>query len=64
VHALRVGPMAAATLKGRVDALWAVMGTHATGDLHKPATADAEASKENIKLYLDARDADLAAKGF
>jgi hypothetical protein len=64
VQALRQGAMAPATLKARVDALWAVIGPHAKSDLHLAPGADPEASKEKIKTYLDLRDADLTAKGF
>jgi hypothetical protein len=64
VQTLRQGPMAPATLKARVDALWAVIGEHAKADLHLPAGDTPEASKEKIKTYLDLRDADLTAKGF
>jgi hypothetical protein len=64
VKALRQGPMAPATLKARVDALWAVIGEHAKGDLHRVPASDPEGSKESIKAYIDARDAELTAKGF
>jgi hypothetical protein len=57
--------MSAATLKARVDELWAVIGPHASGDPHPaPMAPEPETSKEDIKRYLDQRDADLAAKGF
>ena len=64
VRTLRQGAMAPAMLKARVDALWTAIGDHAKADLHRVPTADPEASKEQIKRYIDLRDADLTAKGF
>jgi hypothetical protein len=64
VTALRQGAMAPATLKARVDALWAIIGAHVKADLHPAPMADPEMSKDKIKQYIDVRDADLTAKGF
>jgi hypothetical protein len=64
VKTLRQGAMAPATLKARVDALWAVIAEHAKGDPHRSPMPEPEVSKDKIKQYIDMHDADLTAKGF
>jgi hypothetical protein len=64
VKKLRAGPMSAATMKARVDALWTLVGALAESDPRRATTPpDPATSKDQIKTYLDARSAQLDAAG-
>jgi hypothetical protein len=64
VRKLRTGVMAADTLKARVDALWAIIGTHVQNEPLRVDYMEPEERKEEIKQYIDARWPALEAAGF
>jgi CotH kinase protein len=67
VRKLRTGVLAASTVKQRVDALWAIVGTRALNDPRLASWADMNDvldSKETIKQFVDARWPALEQAGF
>jgi CotH kinase protein len=63
VRALREGAMSPAAIKARVDALWAALGDKIKSDPRLPKASDPVASKDKIKAFVDARDAELRQAG-
>jgi hypothetical protein len=64
VKKLRTGVMSPATLKARVDTIWALIGAQVKADPRPPTEGlPPETSKEHIKLYIDARNTALIAAG-
>jgi hypothetical protein len=63
VQQLRAGPMSPATIKARVDAMWALVGALVKADPRRTTDHDPEQSKELIKTYIDARITQLVTAG-